>query len=849
MMNTAGQMKIARPLVVVTGGSGFIGRALLATLADRYQIATLDRSPSAELPPSAIAEHCDITSDESVKAALARVRERFGEHIASVVHLAAYFDLTGEPNEKYEQITVRGTHRLLREVKSFAVEQFIFMSTMLVHAASTPGERIDENRPLDPKFPYRASKAQAEQLIREQRGDIPAVFLRPSSVYDDEGHSAFLVRQIARIYERSPKGRMYPADLRTGQSFLHVQDLVDALARVIERRNELPNELAMLLGEPDVMGYGELQNEIGLLVHGSEWPTWEIPKPLAKAGAWVEDEMLGSEPFIRPWMVDMADDHYALDITRARRLLDWQPKRSLRTTLPRIVSALKGDPVRWMKTNRLNASKTEAKAPEPRQDPEGDAMGHGASDHAEHMDSMRLNTLWCHFAVIALGAWMLTIPWQFSLFDPDTAGHVARDITQERDLWPTAMRNALTAWNDIVSGALLMLFGALSLWKRHAWAQWGTTAVGLWLLFAPIIFWTPSAAVYLNDTAVGAFAIGFSVLVPMMPGMSHEGMADPGTVPAGWTYSPSSWAQRVPIIALGLFGFLISRYLTAYQLGHIDSVWEPFFAGQQGKNGTEHIITSDISRAWPIADAGLGAISYMLEFLMGAMGTASRWRTMPWMVTFFFILVVPLGGVSIFFIIIQPIMIGTYCTLCLIAAFAMLVMIPLTLDELGAMMQYMVRSRRAGRPLIRTFLRGGPDFGDAEKGLIEAPHTARGQAAAAIWGITLPWSLLATCVVGVVLMFSRLLFGAEGSMANSDHLTGALLITIAGIATADVARPLRLLNVLLGIWLIASPWLVSGVTPMQGWYAIACGVLVIALSLPRGRRSEHHYGTWDRFVF
>ena len=70
---------------------------------------------------------------------------------------------------------------------------------------------------------------------------------------------------------------------------------------------------------------------------------------------------------------------------------------------------------------------------------------------------------------------------------------------------------------------------------------------------------------------------------------------------------------------------------------------------------------------------------------MGAMGTSTRWRTMPWMVTFFFILVVPLGGVSIFFIIIQPLVIGTYCTLCLIAALAMLIMIPLSLDEVVAM--------------------------------------------------------------------------------------------------------------------------------------------------------------------
>jgi len=44
------------------------------------------------------------------------------------------------------------------------------------------------------------------------------------------------------------------------------------------------------------------------------------------------------------------------------------------------------------------------------------------------------------------------------------------------------------------------------------------------------------------------------------------------------------------------------------------------------------------------------------------MGSAARWRMMPWMVTVFFILVVPLGGVSIFFIIIQSIIIGTYCS-------------------------------------------------------------------------------------------------------------------------------------------------------------------------------------------
>lgn len=344
--------------------------------------------------------------------------------------------------------------------------------------------------------------------------------------------------------------------------------------------------------------------------------------------------------------------------------------------------------------------------------------------------------LGAYFLVITLGLWLLTSPPQFALFDPAAAGTV-RDVTQGRGLWEPSLRNALTGWSDIGSGLLLMLFGVLSLSPRFSGAQWGTTLVGLWLLFAPLFFWTPSAAAFMNDTLVGALAITFSVLVPMMPGMSHEGMMDASTVPPGWTYSPSSWLQRLPIIALGFFGFLIARYLTAYQLGHVSTVCEPFFSGGAGKNGTEFIITSDVSRAWPIPDAGLGAAAYMIETLMGAMGTASRWRTMPWMVTFFFILVVPLGGVSIFFIIIQPIMIGTYCTLCLIAAVAMLIMIPLTLDEVVAMGQYMLRSVRNGRPFWRTFFQGGPEpIGSTDDKDPGFSGSLAAQSAAAVRGVT-----------------------------------------------------------------------------------------------------------------
>ncbi|MBB4516571.1 vitamin K epoxide reductase family protein [Paraburkholderia fungorum] len=243
----------------------------------------------------------------------------------------------------------------------------------------------------------------------------------------------------------------------------------------------------------------------------------------------------------------------------------------------------------------------------------------------------------------------------------------------------------------------------------------------------------------------------------------------------------------------------------------------------------------------------MGAVSYALEILMAAMGSRTRWRTMPWMVTFFGILVVPLGIVSIYFIVIQPIVIGTWCTLCLLAALAMLVMIPFALDELVAMGQFLLWSRRAGKPFWRTFLMGDAMPGGAvgtgdELGSMRAAFIDMGR------GATLPWTLVVSVGIGVLLMFTRLLFATTGVMANNDHAVGALVVTVAIIATAEVARPLRFVNVILGAWLVIAPWLLSGASLAASWTSVAAGLVLAALSLPRGRRSGEHYAGWDRYV-
>ena len=209
--------------------------------------------------------------------------------------------------------------------------------------------------------------------------------------------------------------------------------------------------------------------------------------------------------------------------------------------------------------------------------------------------------------------------------------------------------------SDIAAGVLVMIGSFLALSWRAALVRWGVAAVAAWIMIAPLLVWAESAAAYLNGSLAGAVIFALAVCTRPSPGVGTMAATTGPTIPPGWDYSSSTWTQRMPVIGLAFIGLFVSRYLAVYQMGHVAGVWEPFFLGmpQNPQNGTEEIITSDVSEAWPVPDAGLGALTYLLEILIGFIGSSRRWRTMPWLVLIFGITIVPLGVVSITFIIIQ----------------------------------------------------------------------------------------------------------------------------------------------------------------------------------------------------
>jgi hypothetical protein len=110
-----------------------------------------------------------------------------------------------------------------------------------------------------------------------------------------------------------------------------------------------------------------------------------------------------------------------------------------------------------------------------------------------------------------------------------------------------------------------------------------------------------------------------------------------------------------------------------------------------------------------------------------------------------------------------------------------------------------------------------------------------------------PWNLPLCAALGIWLLAAPAVLGATGSAAAADYLVGALIVTWAVIAFGEIARPVRLLNVLMGLGIAAAPWLLEGDTTMSRWNDVLMGAAVIGLSLPRGQIVSR-FGAWNRYL-
>ena len=405
----------------------------------------------------------------------------------------------------------------------------------------------------------------------------------------------------------------------------------------------------------------------------------------------------------------------------------------------------------------------------------------------------------------ALGFWLLVAPMTFGYKDSK--------------MW----------MSDPISGVLLMGIGFLGYKTGKKIFYLLALVMGFWLQLAPLLFWAPDGISYLNDTLVGLLVI---VLAFSLPGMTGKDKEEGGETPEGWSFNPSEWSPRLVTVSLALVCWVLARYMSAYQLGYIDHVYDPFFG-----DGTTKVITSSVAKMCPVSDAGLGALVYSLEFILGFMGSDRRWRTMPWLAGIFSLMVVPAGVTSILLIVSQPVLVGAWCGICLTTAACMLVMVLLTIPEMVAVFQLLYQAKKTGKGFWNVFWNGDPTATLAKKA---QPIAREGFSR---FGFTCPWNLALSIFLGIWLMCAPAILGLMHPAADSNYVVGPLVITFSIIAMSEAARSIRSVNLLLAIFLFSAPYWLVGFSSLGTMDNFIVGALVALLSFRKGRVLEQ-YGKW-----
>jgi nucleoside-diphosphate-sugar epimerase len=305
--------------ILVTGGTGFTGKALVRRLLDLgHEVVALDYKEglkTAELREWGARVVLGSVTDAAV------VREAMAG-VEVVHHLAAAFREMNVPDTYYWEVNVQGTRNVLEAALEQGVRKLVYCSTCGVHGNidHPPG---GEDAPIQPADYYQRTKYEAEPLVRlfHQRG-LPATILRPAAIYGPGDPERFLM-----IFRRVARGA-FPmfGNGRTLYHPLYIDNLVDAFLAAMGEG--VGDGEAYLIADDRYLEIEDLVKRVGRAlgvdVRIPHYPVW----PVVAAGHVVEKACrpFGITPPIFPRRVDWYRQNRAFRIDKAKRDLGYEPK-------------------------------------------------------------------------------------------------------------------------------------------------------------------------------------------------------------------------------------------------------------------------------------------------------------------------------------------------------------------------------------------------------------------------------------------------------------------------------------------------------------------------------------------
>ncbi|MFL6197046.1 MAG: NAD-dependent epimerase/dehydratase family protein [Thermoanaerobaculia bacterium] len=305
--------------ILVTGGTGFTGKALVRRLLDLgHEVVALDYKEG--LKTRELREWgAEVVLGSVTDPAVVR---RAMEGAEVVQHLAAAFREMNVPDRYYWEVNVQGTRNVLEAALDQGVRKLVYCSTCGVHGniARPPG---GEDAPIQPADYYQRTKYEAEPIVHEfHRRGLPAVILRPAAIYGPGDPERFLM-----IFRRVARGKfpMFGSG-RTLYHPLYIDNLVDAFVRVMA--DGVGDGEAYLIADDQYLEIEDLVRRVaralGVDVKIPHYPVW----PVVAVGHVVEKACrpFGIAPPIFPRRVDWYRQNRAFKIDKARRDFGYDPK-------------------------------------------------------------------------------------------------------------------------------------------------------------------------------------------------------------------------------------------------------------------------------------------------------------------------------------------------------------------------------------------------------------------------------------------------------------------------------------------------------------------------------------------
>jgi nucleoside-diphosphate-sugar epimerase len=317
-------------IVLVTGASGFLGRAVAAELvAAGHEVRTLQRRPSGV---DGVTDVLGSVTDVPLVA-------RAVDGADGVVHLAAKVSLAGDPRE-FHTVNVGGTRLLVDAAERAGVSRFVQVSSPSVAHAGSALSGVGAE-PADPEHAhgdYARTKAEGELLaLGRDSASLHVVAVRPHLVWGPGD-----TQLVERIVDRARRGRL---PLLDGGTALIDSTYVDNAATGIVaalHRADIAHGNAYVITNGEPRPVGDLLAGI-CLAAGVTPPRWSVPAGLARAAGSAIERIWAvrpgtDEPPMTRFLAEQLSTAHWFDQRATRRDLDWTPTVSIEEGLRRLAA-------------------------------------------------------------------------------------------------------------------------------------------------------------------------------------------------------------------------------------------------------------------------------------------------------------------------------------------------------------------------------------------------------------------------------------------------------------------------------------------------------------------------------